>query len=197
MTDSILPIRRADSGDVSDRALLSACALGDNLALQALFQRHVDRVHRILIRARYIDSKDMDDLIQTTFIEVKRSARRFDARAAVGTWIVSIALNVARQYRRSEFRRREVMSDLATFPQPEKGTSPYDDAARRQQLARLQQGIEKLPRALRIVFTLCDIEDMRGAEVAQTLKIPEGTVWSRLHEARERLRRHIDAGGRP
>ena len=197
MTDTILPFRRAEVSEVSDQALVSACALGDNLALQTLFQRHVDRVHRILIRARYIDRRDLDDLIQTTFIEVQRSAKHFDARAAVSTWIVGIALNVARQYARSEIRRRAAMSDLATLPESEKGASPYEQAAQQQELACLRRGVEELPRKLRIVFTLCDLEGMRGVEVARALDIPEGTVWRRLHEARERLRRHLDPGGRP
>ena len=196
MTDSVLPFRRAEASDVSDEALISACALGDNLAMQALFQRHVDRVHRILMRARYIERKDVDDLIQTTFIEVQRSARSFDARASVGTWILGIALNVARQFMRSELRRRAALTDLANFPQSEKAPSPYEQAAQQQELARLQRGFEELPRHLRIVFTLCDLEGMRGVEVSRALGIPEGTVWSRLHEARERLRRQVDAGGR-
>jgi RNA polymerase sigma-70 factor (ECF subfamily) len=196
MTDSILPFRRAQASDVSDEALIRACALGDNLAMQSLFQRHVDRVHRILVRVRYVDRRDLDDLIQMTFIEVQRSAKGFDARASVGTWIVGIALNVARQFRRSELRRRAAMLDLATFPQFESGLSPYEQAAKQQQLVCLQRGFEALPRKLRIVFTLCDLEGMRGVEVARALNIPEGTVWSRLNLAREHLRRHVNPGGR-
>jgi len=192
----IIPLRRVERGDVSDQALLSACALGDNLALQELFQRHAERVYRVLVRMQGIQHRDLDDIVQMTFIEVKRSAKQFDARAAVGTWIIGIALNVSRQHARSERRRRVAMSAVADLPPANDGEDPHHQVAHRQDLVRLQRGLDALPSKLRAVFTLIDLEGMRGAEVARALDIPEGTVWSRLHEARERLRQAVDEGGR-
>jgi len=186
------PLRPPDRSQLSDQALLGACAAGDNLGLQELFRRHADRVHGVLCRLRCVERKDLDDLVQTTFIEVQRSARRFDARASVGTWIVGIALNVMRQYVRSEHRRRVAMSAVAELPRLTASKDPHDRIAHRQDLARLQRKFAALPSRLRVVFTLVDLEGGSGVEVARALKLPEGTVWSRLHQARERLREAVD-----
>ena len=197
MRDLAIPLRGAGGDERSDRALLGACAAGDNLALRGLFQRHAERVYGVLVRTRRIDDKDLDDLVQLTFIAVQRSARSFDARASVGTWIVAIAMNLMRKYLRNERRRRVTMLAVAELPRSVHGKDPHDQIARRQDLARLQRRIEALPSRLRIVLTLVDLEGKSGVEVARALELPEGTVWSRLHQARERLRQSIEEGGRP
>ena len=195
MSDSVIPLRRADRSDVSDQALLDSCARGDNLALQELFQRHADRVHGFLIRTRCVDGKDLDDLVQTTFLAVQRSAKQYDARSSVNTWILGIAMNIMRQYLRSERRRREAMLEVAELPRAPGDNGPHDQVAHRQELERLQRRFNSLPSKLRIVFTLIDLEGMSGGEAARLLGVREGTVWSRLHLAREALRESIAREG--
>jgi RNA polymerase sigma factor (sigma-70 family) len=193
MIDKLLPFRRrAERQRSSDEELVAACASGDNAALEELFQRHGDQVHRILARLGYVRREDLDDLVQTTFLEVQRSARRFRAHAAVGTWILGIAMNVVRHYVRSETRRRSAMLAVAQLSSGTFDRRPDEHAANRQALGRVQDGFEALPPELRIVFTLCELENMRSTEVARVLDIPEGTVWRRLHQARARLRAFIE-----
>lgn len=193
MTDHLIPFRRADRYEqLSDEALVAECARGTNTALDELFQRHGDRVHRIVARLRHVDRRDLEDVVQATFIEVQRSAGSFDGRASAGSWIVGIALNVVRHHIRGEARRRSAMSAVAeTLPANDRG-NPDELAAHRQMLERLQAGFDELPPDLRTVFALCDLEGMRGVDVARTLKVPEGTVWRRLHSARVRLRARLD-----
>ena len=74
--------------------------------------------------------------------------------------------------------------------------SPYEQASHRQLLARLASAFDELPDDLRAVFTLCDLEGIRGVEVARILDVPEGTVWRRLHDARVRLRDRINQRSR-
>jgi RNA polymerase sigma-70 factor (ECF subfamily) len=196
MTDKLIPFRRpSEWHEVQDEALLSAAAAGDNSALEELFQRHGDIVHRIVARLRTIDRRDLDDVVQTTFIEVGRSARSYDGRSAVRTWIIGIAVNVARHHVRGEVRRRAAVSAIADLPAPRAVTTPFEEAAHRQLLGRLVSAFDELSHDLRAVFTLCDLEGMRGVEVARALGIPEGTVWRRLHDARTRLRNRINAEG--
>ena len=196
MTDHLIPFRRADRYEqLSDEALVAECARGTNTALDELFQRHGDRVHRVLSRLTHVDRRDLEDVVQATFIEVQRSARSFDGRASAGSWIVGIALNVVRHHIRGEARRRSAMSAAAeTLPANNRG-NPDELAAHRQMLERLQAGFDELPPDLRTVFALCDLEGMRGVDVARTLKVPEGTVWRRLHSARVRLRAVLDGRG--
>ena len=72
------------------------------------------------------------------------------------------------------------------------GRDPEAQASQRQLLRRLEAALEELPPDLRTVFALCDLEGLRGVDVARVLAVPEGTVWRRLHEARTRLRRSVE-----
>jgi RNA polymerase sigma-70 factor (ECF subfamily) len=199
MTDNIIPFRRrAGHVEADDDALVAATAAGDNGALEELFKRHGDRIHRILVRLRAIDRRDLEDIVQNTFLELRKAARGFDRRAAVGTWIVGIAMNLARHHVRGESRRRTAMALVASTPPGAEVRRPDERVAQSQMFARLQAEFDRLPAGLRIVFTLCDLEGMRGVDVGRALGIPEGTVWRRLHEARSRLRAALDeAEGAP
>ena len=188
MSEKLIPFRRLERQESNDEALLTATASGDNSAVEELFRRHGDRVYRILARLRCCDRKDLEDLVQSTFIEVQRSARRFDGRASVSTWIIGIAMNIVRHHVRGERRRRSAMALVASQPPAQQDPRPDEWAAQRELVARLQVVFDSLPTDLRVAFTLCDIEGMRGVDVARALKLPEGTVWRRLHEARLRLR---------
>jgi RNA polymerase sigma-70 factor (ECF subfamily) len=80
------------------------------------------------------------------------------------------------------------MAVVAAERPPPVNQRPDEWAAQRELVSRLQVVFETLPTDLRVAFTLCDIEGMRGVDVARALQLPEGTVWRRLHEARVRLR---------
>jgi RNA polymerase sigma-70 factor (ECF subfamily) len=192
MTDNLVPFRRAARSDRTDGDLVIACADGDRGALEELFRRHGDRVRRIIVRLRYVAKEDLDDVLQSTFLELYRCAKSYSGRASVGTWIVGIAMNVVRHYVRAEARRKSVLSILARSPPELRQTVPDEEIAVRQTFAKLEAGFETLPPNLRIVFTLCDLEEMRSIDVARALEIPEGTVWRRLHNARRRLRRALE-----
>jgi RNA polymerase sigma-70 factor (ECF subfamily) len=194
MTASVVPFRRGEQRDLSDEALVIACASGEAWALDRLFRRHGAQVHRVLVRLRYVDSGDLDDVVQLTFLEAYRAAKRFRGRAAVSTWILGIAMNVMRHHVRGDVRRRSAMSDVATVSLTVDERRPDEHASQRESLESLRVGLDALPRAFQIVFTLCDLEGLKGADVAGALGIPEGTVWRRLHEARTRLRACIDKG---
>ena len=92
MKGKLLALRRVagDPAEMSDVALLAACAVGDSAALGALFDRHRSAVQRFL--ARLADQRDTDDLVQETFLQVNRSADRFRGRSSVKTWILGIAV---------------------------------------------------------------------------------------------------------
>ena len=193
MTDRLIPFRRPERRDaLPDEALLEASAKGDNTAVEELFQRHGDRVHGILARLGGLDQKDLEDVVQATFMAVQRSARRFDRRSAVGTWIVGIALNIARRHVRGDVRRRLAMLAVAESHPRHQAAGPDEQASHRQLMARLLTGFEALPADQRTVFVLCDLEGMRGVDVARALRLPQGTVWRRLHDARLRLRALVE-----
>jgi RNA polymerase sigma-70 factor (ECF subfamily) len=195
VTKSLLPFRRGGLDELSDEVLVANCASGDNAALEELFRRHGETVHRILARLAHVERHEIEDMVQATFVAVKRSARRFDFRSAVPTWVIGISLNVARRYVRHRVRHRRALEAVAETGSSGDRRGPEERASHHQLLTRLEAAFDELPPNLRTVFTLCDLEGLRGVDVARILQIPQGTVWRRLHDARMRLRERIEGRG--
>lgn len=189
----LIPLRRIEGypDELSDEALLTACAAGEAPAMGALFDRHAVRVARFLRRISREPGPDIADLVQATFLEAQRSAKRFRGRSTVSTWLLAIAANIASHYTRGERRRRHMEAALATTPKDYVKT-PGEDAERSQLLARLAAGIDALSPDQRMVYVMCEIEEVTGRETATAMRISEAGVWRRLHDAKVFLRRFIE-----
>ena len=192
-----MPLRRRDErraalSEISDEALLAVCGIGDTAALGALFDRHHEAVYRLISRLLSTEPAEIDDLVQTTFLETWHSAKRYRGRGAVRSYLLGIAANTVRHYVRAATRRRVA---IAAVPMPAAASGPDAIAMRSQQLDRLAEALEQLPHELRVVYVLCDLEEVPGVEAARALGLRAGTLWRRLHEARRALRDAIDGGG--
>lgn len=171
--------------DLSDVALVAACATSDRAARSLLFERHVDAVHRFVARMRGSDPDTVDDLVQATFVSAFQSASRFRGDRAIG-WLYGIAANHVRAYARREIRRKRALLSVAGATQVELHARPF--VADPAMLARLPSAIAELPHDLRAAFVLVDLEQERGKDAAEALGIPEGTLWRRVFHARKTLR---------
>jgi len=193
MKGKLLPFRRVEGivTDLSDEALVAACAVGESAALGALFDRYHAHVRRFLARMSGTDDRDLDDLVQSTFLEVQRSAAGFGGRAAVRSWILGIAANVVRHHVRTEIRRRTLTAGLLDEPARD-STSPDAALHDRQLIDLVLEAQQQLPHDLRVVFVMCDLEDVPDGEAAGLLGIRPGTLWRRLHEARKALRAALE-----
>lgn len=181
--------------ELSDEALVAACATGDTAALAGLFDRHHAMVFRFVSRIASACASDVEDLAQSTFLEMWRSSGRFRQSGSARSWILGIAANLVKHYVRGEVRRRSAMADLAEQPEPRTGR-PDELAARSELIGRLACALDELPHDLRVAFVLCDVEEVPGVEAARALGVRQGTMWRRLHDARKRLR-DMMVSGRP
>lgn len=194
----VVPLRRLDErraalSEISDEALVAACAIGDSAALGALFDRHHDAVYRLVSRLLRTDPAETDDLVQTTFLAAWRSARAYAGRGSVKSFLFGIAANTVRKHFRATRRRRDA---YAEWPVPPGPGQPDAAAQRAQQVSLLAAALDRLPHDLRTAYVLCDLEDLTGVEAARVLGIRVGTLWRRLHDARRRLRDGIEGGTR-
>jgi RNA polymerase sigma-70 factor, ECF subfamily len=190
----LVPLRRisGDVTEISDEALLAACATGDTAAFGALFDRFHVAVYRFASRLATTDELARDDLVQATFLEVRRIAGKFRGHSSVKTWILGVAANIARHQLRSEQRRRVHQAKFLEGADTEDRTAPEDAVDRRRMLARIREVLVELPHDLQVAFAMCDLEQLPGVEVARVLDIPEGTLWRRLHQARKAVRAAIE-----
>ncbi len=180
-----------DPSELSDEALVAACGTNDPTALALLFRRHSAALQRFLSRLAGVDARDLEDLVQATFIAVNTAAAGFRGTSSVRTWILGIAANIVGKHVRGELRRRTLRTKIAEIPrEPIRG--PDQQAEHNQTLARLEAALADLPHDLRAAFVLCVIESVPGKDAAEVLGIREGTLWRRLHEARVQLRQAVE-----
>jgi RNA polymerase sigma-70 factor, ECF subfamily len=187
----LLPFRvvRGTAEELSDRALVSALAEGDQAALAALYDRFHADVYRFVARLARTDIAE--DLAQQTFLEAYRSAPRFRGDSAVKTWLFGIAVNQARNHFRSEARRATANANLAAMPVP-RAPSANEAITIEQQRRWVEAAVERLSPGLREAYVLCVIEEVPGKQAAQILGIREASLWRRLTDARNAIRAAIE-----
>jgi RNA polymerase sigma-70 factor, ECF subfamily len=187
----LLPFRRirGTAEELSDRALVSALAEGDQAALGALYDRFHADVYRFVTRIARADVAD--DLAQQTFLEAYRSAPRFRGDSAVKTWLFGIAVNQVRNYFRGEQRRANANASLAAMPSS-RAPSVNEVMTVEQQRRWVAAAVEQLSPGLREAYVLCVIEEVPGKQAAQILGIREASLWRRLTDARNAIRTAIE-----
>ena len=156
--------------------------------LSRLVDDHIDFVARILRNAGTAEA-DIDDEVQRVFIVL---ANRLDDvhRGSEKSFLLQTALHIAARSRRTMARRREVLTgQLPQIADPV--CTPEELVDRRQMRQTVDHILGQMDRDLRIVFVLYEVEQMTAAEIGATLKIPNGTVASRLRRARADFRDRV------
>jgi len=158
----------------------------ETLPLADLFLSTRSAVARFFATRAWAHHRDVEDLVQMTFLEAVRSASRFEHRSQARTWLMAIAANVAKRHVRTEARRREALALYSR--EPRAGTQPPDAVTEsRRYLRRVPRALRRLTDDQRIACVLCAIDQVPSREASRLLKVPEGTVSRRVCEARREL----------
>jgi len=159
-----------------------------NSRLSRLVDDHIDFVARVLRNAGTAEA-DIDDEVQRVFIVL--SNRLDDVQiGSERSFLLQTALHIAARSRRTTARRREVLTDQ--LPQIADPVCTPEDLVDRQQMRHtVDRILNQMDHDLRVVFVLYEVEQMTAAEIGTTLKIPNGTVASRLRRARADFRDRV------
>jgi RNA polymerase sigma-70 factor (ECF subfamily) len=128
--------------------------------------------------------QDAEDVAQEAFARAHRKFGALRDRARFRAWLVRMTWRLALDHRRSA-KRRARREEAATGPLP--GPGVEDAAIARERSARLWAAIDALPDKLRLVVVLAAIEEQSLKDVAALVGVPEGTIKSRLFDARKKL----------
>jgi len=188
----VIPGRAKRHAGASDTELIDRIRCGDLGALGVLYDRHERNVRGFVIHLGCAHG-DVDDVVQTTFLQVHRAARGFDGRATPRAWLLGLAANVVRRHRRSMARWIRRIVAFAAEGEHREPMTPEDSLEIDEDVRRVQRGLEKLSEQKRAVFVLVVLQGVRGEEAAAALGIPVATVWTRLHHARRELRALLEA----
>ena len=182
--------------ELVDAALVQLTLEGQTRAYDELVRRHYSKLHMMLLQMLRSDA-DAYDVAQESFLKAFHALRYFSGKSAFYTWLYSIAANHARNYLRKRKRENSYSLDNTDNGNPlEKDSRLADtgvkaDPVRQAQIKDLKQklvlAIESLSPAHREVVILSDIQGMSYPEMAELLKLSEGTLRSRLHYAHKQL----------
>lgn len=172
----------------TDVELLHQAAAGDGDAFASLFRRHRDRVFRHVLRLASTPA-DAEDLVALTFAEAWRKRGRIHVSdSSLLPWLLVTASHLARNNTRA-FRRHQAL--LAKMPPPEPLADHSDqvlEQLNRDDIAsRVRRSFDRLTDRDREILSLCVLEELSTNQVASVLRVPPGTVKSRLSRARTRL----------
>jgi RNA polymerase sigma-70 factor (ECF subfamily) len=172
----------------SDAELLERIVAGDEEAFVSLYRRWRPALFRFAMGMTGC-AAIADDVVQETFMIVMREAGRYDSeRGAVGSYLRGITRHVVhRSTRRSS--RFVPLGEAEDDPRPQvDGQREAEGAIHRADEARaLHAALLRLAPRLREIVVLCELQGLSYAEAAETLRVPIGTVRSRLSRAREAL----------
>jgi RNA polymerase sigma-70 factor (ECF subfamily) len=160
------------------------------MKFQAVYAAQLPFVWRSLRRLGVPESA-LNDAVQDVFVVVHRRLPDFVPRAKITTWLFRICLRTAKDHRRRAHVRREVFDNAHLDAQIDHDADTAAALERREDLALFESALAKLELDQRTVFMLFEIENMTGDEIAETLEIPLGTVYSRLRLGRQAFRRAV------
>jgi len=173
------------AGAPTDAVLAAAVAEGELAALGRLYDEHHAAV-RAFAR-RLIDEAGAEDLVHDTFLTLPKALARWNGQSTLRTFIMGVAINHARHRVRSKSRFGFAIARFSREPERVEH-NPEERSEQKQLAAMLRRALETLSFDHRTTFVLCEVEERTSVEAAEILGVPEGTVRTRLHHAKQKLR---------
>jgi RNA polymerase sigma-70 factor, ECF subfamily len=181
-----------------DVDLVSRVQRGDEAAFRVLFERYHRRAFAVAFGV-VKNQHDALDVIQEAFIKVHKHIGSFHGASSFYTWLYRIVMNLAIDHVRrarkvTEFddsiRKSDAAADGALLPHFA-DENPGKTVARQELSAHIQAALDELPEYHRAVILLREVEGLSYEEMAKILKVPKGTIMSRLFHARRKMQQHL------
>jgi RNA polymerase sigma factor (sigma-70 family) len=187
--------------EASDNDLAHLAQAGDDHAFGLLVHRHKAGLYRLL--RRYTgDPDEAYEAAHEAFIAAWGALHRYDANRSFGAWLRTIAINKARDRGRRMAVRRLVfgtkgLQDPAALATADAALAADEALMGRQQAARLDAAIQRLPAALKAPLLLTAFEGLSQQDAGQILGVSAKTIETRVYRARKLLAERLDADMRP
>ncbi|MEW5974401.1 MAG: RNA polymerase sigma factor [Acidobacteriota bacterium] len=185
----------------ADAEVIERARAGESLAWEKLVVRHSKRIYNYCYR--FVGRADYaEDLTQEVFVKIFRNLGNFKPESGhFVTWMMSVTRNLLiDHYRQSKGDRLTVSTDeneefSVLDVMPDSGPSPQTAVEQKEKAAFVRQGLQHLSPDLREAVILRDLQELSYQEIGDILKIPEGTVKSRINRGRVELAKHLQRMG--
>ena len=173
--------------------LIHRCLAGDQAAWDLIVKQYWRKVFNVAYK--FVGKHDeAEDLTQEIFLKIFKSLDTFDRRANFQTWLISVSRNLCIDHYRSVRKERETIDrdvDANALAPPSRDAGPMAVLEQRDRVALLRQALAALPDTLRTAVVMRDIRELSYQEIADRLRLPEGTVKSRINRGRTELARQV------
>jgi RNA polymerase sigma factor (sigma-70 family) len=173
--------------------LIQRCLRGDERAWDEIVRMHRRRVFNLAYKfvGRH---EEAEDLTQDIFLKIFKSLDSFDRRANFQTWLISVSRNLCIDHYRSVRKERETIDrhvDASELSPQSHEPGPMATLEQHDRVDLLREALSALPETLRSAVVMRDLQELSYQEIADRLKLPEGTVKSRINRGRHELARRI------
>lgn len=176
-----------------EASLISRIQAREESAFSELFYRFQSNIYHTALRILK-EEQSAQDALQETFLNVYRAVRNFRGDSTVGTWInritVNVCLEMIRKNKKHQQRTDEDISENLTLCD-EQSQSPFENLSQREIKERVGKAMMRLGKKHCDVVRMHDLEGFTIREIAEILRVAEGTVKSRLFYGRNTLKRAL------
>ncbi len=185
---------------MEEQKLIENLKRADSRAYDELYREYVEKIGGIA--RSYLGVDDVEDVIQEVFIKVYKNIKKFRGDSSLSTWIYRISVNVCKDMLGKKHRRKEILTSFGEEDDDEKNTirepadelQPSDELMKMLSAEEISKAIDSLSKEDRLLINLREIEGMSYDQISEIMDKPVGTVKSRLHYARERLKGILEEG---
>jgi RNA polymerase sigma-70 factor, ECF subfamily len=173
--------------------LIHRCLRGDQNAWEQIVRQYWRKVFNVAYK--FVGKHDeAEDLAQDIFLKIFKSLNTFDRRANFQTWLISVSRNLCIDHYRSVRKERETIDrdvDANELSPVSADMGPFAALEQRDRVLLLRRALSTLPDTLRTAVVLRDLQELSYQEIADRLRLPEGTVKSRINRGRNELARQV------
>ena len=178
---------------LSDFEVIEKVLIGEKELFQLLIRRHNQLLFRVI--RSYIDKeKDVEDVMQDTYIKAYQKLFQFRHDAKFSTWLVQIGINEALQRKRRSKANQTLDIEQAFLINQLEDTSamnPENEIIHAQSKAFVEKAINTLPEKYKIVYMLREVEQFSMAEISESLNLSDSNVKVRLHRAKQKIKKQL------
>ncbi|MFN3692083.1 MAG: RNA polymerase sigma factor [Fervidobacterium sp.] len=174
--------------------LVKALAKGDENAYRHLYRTYASKIGALA--KSYLGTDDVDDIVQEVFVRIFKSVKKFRGESKLSTWIYRITVNVCNNVYR-KFKNKIISLDVSNEEDDEYGykyateediKKDYVDSILYERLRKI---VDSLSPEERAILFMKEIDGLTYDEIGKILEKPEGTIKSRLHYIKERIRKEL------
>ncbi|HEC23143.1 MAG TPA: RNA polymerase sigma factor [Chloroflexi bacterium] len=177
-----------------DQKLIRRLQAGDVEALGDLYDRYRHQIYRTALAITH-DPNAADDILQECFLRVYRYANRIDPALPLAPWLYRVTVNLSYTWTKRNRRNAVSLDGVIDYLTSAPSAAPEPSAEQAELLQKIQEAIDALPFEQRAVIVLHYLNGLSVKEIAEVLECPVGTVKSRLHHARRKLRKQLGHPG--